>query len=581
MNITLKKDHLKEIGQKQFEEFGFSEDKLRWSDSFTFDLSDLTKLKATKLRNILQEHTKLRGVPSALRDVNSWLALLEGDRVRCRHIKNFAPMLKQYLKDAPKHWVYERRQYSDVYQPYYVSDVSYHPPVKRDGWTSPAYVTMALHWEELGQNQQYTEHFHAEDCEDLTVAVALGEKGYLIESEEMLESYEENRRKYVKIHDKVGKQFLAVGVATNDVDGNARDDDEDRWYYRSRSLKEIVLEKDGEPAKVLVDVIRESDKKASSDRDKRPSGSFWSPEACDMEGKEGDNDDEIKPGDEDEEQAPQMEVPEVPLKPALVCFDLKRHLRLRVHVDQMTEYKYQTDLSEKLILPTEVRNLVNLLVEHKGGFKDIIGSKGGGAVILCAGPPGTGKTLTSEVYSEAMERPLYSVQCSQLGLTPEELEKELLKTFSRAVRWNAILLLDEADVYVAARGSNLEQNAIVGVFLRVLEYYQGVMFLTTNRADLVDDAIASRCLARIVYKVPTRDNQRRIWRTLADTAGIEMADAEIRKVSEEYPSLSGRDVKNLLKLASMVARASGEPITLRTIEFVKQFKPTVDVEDHN
>jgi AAA+ superfamily predicted ATPase len=248
-------------------------------------------------------------------------------------------------------------------------------------------------------------------------------------------------------------------------------------------------------------------------------------------------------------------------------------------VDQLTEYKYRTDLAEKLILPTEVRHLVDLLVSHRGTFNDIIGGKGGGAIILCAGLPGTGKTLTSEVYSEAMCRPLYSVQCSQLGLSPDELEKQLMIVFARAVRWNAILLLDEADVYVAARGRDLQQNAIVGVFLRVLEYYAGVMFLTTNRADLVDDAIASRCLARIDYRVPTPENQKRIWRTLADSAGVKLDDVEIDKIATKFPELSGRDVKNLLKLGSMVSVADGTPITESTITFVKQFKPTTDIRN--
>ena len=122
-----------------------------------------------------------------------------------------------------------------------------------------------------------------------------------------------------------------------------------------------------------------------------------------------------------------------------------------------------------------------------------------------------------------MQRPLYSVQCSQLGLEPADLERELLKIFTRAARWNAILLLDEADVYIHRRGSDIQQNAIVGVFLRVLEYYSGVMFLTTNRAELVDDAIASRCLARIDY----------------------------------------------------------QSVTLETVRFVKSFKPTIDNADQN
>jgi SpoVK/Ycf46/Vps4 family AAA+-type ATPase len=260
----------------------------------------------------------------------------------------------------------------------------------------------------------------------------------------------------------------------------------------------------------------------------------------------------------------------------VMCFDLNRHARVKLYVDQLTRYEYRTDLGDKLILPADVRGLVDLLVGHKGGFEDIIAGKSGGAIILCAGSPGTGKTLTAQVYSEAMSRPLYSVQCSQLGVDPESLEKELLIVFARAARWNAILLLDEADVYVAARGRDLTQNAIVGVFLRILEYYSGVLFLTTNRADLVDDAVASRCLARIDYAVPSPADQAKIWRTLADTSGVRMADAEIAKIVERFPYLSGRDVKNLLKLGSMVAGVRGGPVTADVIAGVKPFKPTAD-----
>src|SRR4029077_12394612 len=170
---------------------------------------------------------------------------------------------------------------------------------------------------------------------------------------------------------------------------------------------------------------------------------------------------DIKPGDEDDEPLPP---PDVPLFPVVPVFDLRRHMRLRVHISNLTEYVYDTSLSNKLVLPQDQRSLVDMLVSHKGGFSDVIKGKGGGAIILCAGIPGTGKTLTSEVYAEAEQRPLYSVQCSQLGTKPDDLETELLKVFVRAQRWNAILLLDEADVYVSKRGSDLMQNAIVGVF---------------------------------------------------------------------------------------------------------------------
>lgn len=570
MNITVAKDTIQKIGSQFFKQFGYTDDDMKWKRDHTINLSNYTKAQAVKLRDVLREHKDLPRMTARLRDVETWISILEGDKVRCKKVKDFAPMLKQYLKEAPKHWVYCKRDDTESWQPYFVSAIAFHPrEVDRWGQVTPARVRVTINWEELAEYHNSTLIFWAEDCEDLTVGQALGAAGYYTEDETRLKEYEANVKKYNAIWDKVGLQCTAVGLASDDLPGKERN-------YWSRSVGKTRLDKDGQPARVLVDVLNETDKDEDNDKRKRkPSGALWNEEACDHEGK-ADDDDDIGPGDEDEDQDDSTDEVNIPLAPAIPCFDVKRHCRLRIYVEQLTVYRYDTTLSEKLILPEEVTDLVDLLVQHRGGFKDIIGSKGQGAVILCAGPPGTGKTLTAEVYSEAMERPLYSVQCSQLGTDPEELEKELMVVFGRAVRWNAILLLDEADVYVRSRGDDLQQNAIVGVFLRVLEYYGGVMFLTTNRADLVDDAIASRCLARINYPIPSADNQARIWRTLADTAGIELEDEEIDRIVAKFPDLSGRDVKNLLKLASLVAKANNKPVTLSTVKFVKQFKPTVD-----
>jgi SpoVK/Ycf46/Vps4 family AAA+-type ATPase len=248
---------------------------------------------------------------------------------------------------------------------------------------------------------------------------------------------------------------------------------------------------------------------------------------------------------------------------------------LKIHVDFLSEYIYDSEISEKLILPKYLKDLVAMLIEHSGAnFSDIIEGKSGGAVVLLCGPPGTGKTLTAEVYAEAEQKGLYSVQCSQLGTDPENLEDELLKIFTRAQRWDAVLLLDEADVYVLSRGSDLQQNAIVGVFLRVLEYQSNILFLTTNRPDDVDDAIASRCVARLNYKIPNAGDQAKIWNVLANAFNVNLGDEVIQQIVSDNPDLSGRDVKNLLKLACLISINRKTPISKKIVRFVRQFKPT-------
>lgn len=64
------------------------------------------------------------------------------------------------------------------------------------------------------------------------------------------------------------------------------------------------------------------------------------------------------------------------------------------------------------------------------------------------GPPGTGKTLTAEGIAELLKRPLYMVSVGELGTNPHQLETELNKILDVAHSWGAVLLLDEADVFL-------------------------------------------------------------------------------------------------------------------------------------
>lgn len=95
--------------------------------------------------------------------------------------------------------------------------------------------------------------------------------------------------------------------------------------------------------------------------------------------------------------------------------------------------------------------------------------------------------------ADLVQRPLYPITCGDLGSTALEIEKELSKHFDRASRWDCVMLLDEADVFLARRSrEDHTRNAIVSVFLRMLEYYKGILFLTTNRIGTFDEAFKSR-----------------------------------------------------------------------------------------
>ncbi len=104
------------------------------------------------------------------------------------------------------------------------------------------------------------------------------------------------------------------------------------------------------------------------------------------------------------------------------------------------------------------------------------------------------------------------VSAGELGRSAAELEERLPLIFERASKWNALLLLDEADVFLEKRAiGDIHRNALVCVFLRTLEYYQGIMFFTTNRVREIDAAIASRIHFKIQYANLGPDQRRGVW----------------------------------------------------------------------
>ena len=253
---------------------------------------------------------------------------------------------------------------------------------------------------------------------------------------------------------------------------------------------------------------------------------------------------------------------EVPTRPMLRVFDLHTQDLVWVNAMGLKAYVYDKSIGDKLILPEDQRELLDILTSDIDAFtSDIVEGKSAGNVILCKGKPGLGKTLSAEAMSEIVGRPLYSIHSGSLGTKAEDIRKNLEVVFTRVNRWDAILLLDEADVFVKQRGDNIEQNAIVAEFLRTMEYFTGLFFMTTNRPDDIDDAIISRSAAIIDYRMPEADDARRIWNVLATNNGVEIDPALLEELLVGFAHISPRDIKMLLRLTLRVAASKQEKLS--------------------
>jgi hypothetical protein len=145
------------------------------------------------------------------------------------------------------------------------------------------------------------------------------------------------------------------------------------------------------------------------------------------------------------------------------------------NVDRLHPITQRSEGFAGLELPEGHQQLVEALVkEHfikkeayeKHGIStpgmDIVSGKGKGLIMLLHGYPGVGKTSTAECVAQSTGRPLFPITCGDLGLEPKEVEESLTAKFRLAAKWNCVMLIDEADIFLARRDKlDLQRNALV------------------------------------------------------------------------------------------------------------------------
>lgn len=191
------------------------------------------------------------------------------------------------------------------------------------------------------------------------------------------------------------------------------------------------------------------------------------------------------------------------------------------------------------------------------------------------GPPGVGKTTSAEAVAEVLKRPLYSVTVGELGTDAKTLEKSLTRLLQIAGRWNAVILLDEADIFLETRTDNdVLRNAMVGIFLRLLEYHQGVMFLTTNRVKRFDPAFHSRISVALHYDEFDTKTRKQVWTNLLNAANLgDLAKKHAEELS--LCKLNGRQIRTTIRMALSLALSDNTTVSFQhikeTIELTQKF----------
>lgn len=454
-------------------------------------------------------------------------------------LESLVDLMKSYLEDGQiNKWIFRREKDGQLY-PYLVTKIemcdtdNYRQKDKEDHYVAMRIVAYGIS-EKNGKMETKTDtiSFHRHQVSNRRISKILSDFDLFKETKELIAEHEAQVARYREIiMPEFAMQFVANG----------------RTVRIGYSAKDITLNK----ARVIHD-LSSSDFGAYNDM-------------MDAETKTNDTG-----------QFP------CPMHPMVRVFDLEGHDFHWINGSLVEPYVYK-DLLKHLVLPESHHDLLDMLTDDLTDFShDFVEGKAAGNLIVCKGPPGVGKTLTGELYSEHKKVPLIVLRAGKLGTTVAEVTKGMKQYLEWAARWDCPLLVNECDIYIAKRGDNINLNAIVAEMLQLVEYYPGLLFMTTNRPDDIDDAFVSRALAIIDYEAPKGDLVAESWRQIASLHGLKMDDKMIEKLQKLFPSIVQRDMKMLLKLALKRAKRTEEAITpdlLRRMAMFRAIKMSENAAD--
>jgi hypothetical protein len=188
-----------------------------------------------------------------------------------------------------------------------------------------------------------------------------------------------------------------------------------------------------------------------------------------------------------------------------------------------------------------------------------------GVRALFTGPSGTGKTLAARHLAARLSLDLYRVDLAAVvNKYIGETERNLDQVLSRAEELDVVLLLDEGDALMARRTdvsnandryANLETNFL----LQRLETYDGIVVVTTNAGNRIDDAFLRRIDVIVDFVPPDAEQRWLIW------AGHLPADHEVRDdvlvdVARRC-ELTGGQIRNTALHATLLGIESGAPVS--------------------
>jgi SpoVK/Ycf46/Vps4 family AAA+-type ATPase len=202
-----------------------------------------------------------------------------------------------------------------------------------------------------------------------------------------------------------------------------------------------------------------------------------------------------------------------------------------------------------VILDPDAQRQVREIAELHGRYREVIAEWhfervlpcGVGAILLFAGPPGTGKTLTAQALASHIKRPLLVLSAADL---PRDggADAALRDVFAEATLRDALVLVDECEALLG-RGDPRRAAAF-----RALDDFGGIVALTTQHPELLDEGIERRILYHLPFEVPGPELRRQIWEVHLPHEVPLQGEVDLEALATDY-DFAGGTIKNAVLFA--------------------------------
>jgi ATP-dependent 26S proteasome regulatory subunit len=247
--------------------------------------------------------------------------------------------------------------------------------------------------------------------------------------------------------------------------------------------------------------------------------------------------------------------------------DLNRALRMhtRKNFGKLAQRREPNRTFDDLVASTELREqLTEILTAAR--HRESVLDKGFGAKIgygigisaLFCGDSGTGKTMAAEVIAGQLEVDLIKVDLSTVvNKYIGETEKNLSRIFDLAEADAGVLFFDEADALFGKRtavsdAKDRNANIEVAYLLQRLENHPGLVILSTNNRNHLDDAFSRRFTFITRFDFPSIPLREDMWRRIWPDTVVLSPDINFSALASTA-QLTGANIRNIALLSAWLA----------------------------